>query len=47
VKSRISLLGVVEVLGHWENFDRRVELDTQAAAALPQLLRDAQGRSAA
>jgi hypothetical protein len=33
--------------GHWENFDHRVELDTQAAAALPQLLRDAQGRSAA
>jgi glucoamylase len=33
--------------GHWENFDHHVELDTQAAAALPQRLRDTPGRSAA
>jgi len=32
---------------HWENFDHRVELDTQAADALPQLPRDVPRRSAA
>jgi hypothetical protein len=32
---------------HWENFDHRVELDTQAADVLPQLLRDVPRRSAA
>jgi len=32
---------------HWENFDHSVELDTQAADALPQLPRDVPRRSAA
>jgi len=32
---------------HWENLDHRVELDTQAADALPQLRRDVPRRSAA
>jgi hypothetical protein len=36
----------ISPISHWENFDHRVELDTQAAGALPQLLPDVPRRSA-